>query len=156
MFYTSAKFRQLTAPSGFAVSCRASPLAPILIEKQRSFTNILFQINDTDDVNGDVPVEVGLGPGPDQMLKIMEEVALQPEEGNASLPEETNESKSSSFINMNSMSDVLERLGHNFRIPPPRPPTKKVLLVSAGTLMICVKNSLTECHSNHTLETGLY
>ena len=59
----------------------------------------------------------------------MEDVALQPEEGNASLPEEINESKSSSFINMHCMLNVLERLGHNFRIPP----TEKVLLVSAGT-----------------------
>ena len=65
-----------------------------------------------------MPVEMGLGLGPDQMLKIMEEVALQPEEGNASLPEETNESKSSSLINTHSMLDVLERLEHNFRIPP--------------------------------------
>ena len=63
------------------------------------------------------------------MLKIMEEVALQPEEGNAGLLEEINESKSSSFINMHSMLDVLESLGHNLRILP----TEKVLLVSAGT-----------------------
>ena len=52
------------------------------------------------------------------MLKIMEDVALQPEEGNASLPEEINESKSSAFINMHCMLDALERLGHNFRISP--------------------------------------
>ena len=52
------------------------------------------------------------------MLKIMEDVALQREEGNASLLEEINESKSSSFINMHCLLDVLERLGHNFRIPP--------------------------------------
>ena len=51
------------------------------------------------------------------MLKIIEEVTLQPEEGNVSLPEEINESKSSSFINMHGLLDVLERLGHNFRIP---------------------------------------
>ena len=134
----SAKFRQLTAPSGFAVSCRAPPLARILIEQQRSFTNILFQINDTNNVYGDVPVEMGLGLAlrPYQMLKIMEDVALHWEEGNASLPEKTIESKSSFFINIHSMLDVLERLGHNFRIPPPPPPpTEKVLLVSlsAGT-----------------------
>ena len=30
------------------------------------------------------------------------------------------ESKNSSFINMHSMLDVLERLGHNFRILPRR------------------------------------
>ena len=77
----SAKFRQRTASSGLAVSCRAPPLAPILIEQQRSFTDFLFQINDTDDVHvdGDVPVEMGLHLGPDQMLKIMEEGASLPE-----------------------------------------------------------------------------
>ena len=53
------------------------------------------------------------------MLKIMEEVALQPEEGNASLTEAINESKSSSLINMHSMLDVLERLGHSFTLKYP-------------------------------------
>ena len=60
----------------------------------------------------------------------MEEVALQPQEGNASLPDEINESKSTSSINMHNMLDVLERLGYSFRILP----TEKVfILVSAGT-----------------------
>ena len=47
---------QATARSGIAV--RAPPPAPILIQQQRSFTDFLFQIDDTDDVDSDVPVEI--------------------------------------------------------------------------------------------------
>ena len=56
---------QVTTRSGFNV--RAPLPAPILIQQQRSFTNFLFQIDDTDDVDSDVPVEMGLrlGFGPD-------------------------------------------------------------------------------------------
>ena len=45
---------QATSRSGFAVR---APV-PILIQQQRSFTDLLFQIDDTDDVDSDVPVEM--------------------------------------------------------------------------------------------------
>ena len=47
-----------------------TPQAPILIQQQRNFTDFLFQIDDTDDVDGDVPVEMYLGLGPDQMEEV--------------------------------------------------------------------------------------
>ena len=61
---------QATARSGFAV--RAAALAPTLIQQQRNFTNFLFQIDHRDDVDSDVPVEMGLrlGFGPDQMEEV--------------------------------------------------------------------------------------
>ena len=54
---------QATAQSGFAL--RAPPPALILIQQQ-------FQIDDTDDVHSDVPVEMGLrlGFGPDRMEEV--------------------------------------------------------------------------------------
>ena len=59
---------QATARSGFVVRAPA----PILIQQQRSFTDFLFQIDDTDDVDSDVPVQMGvrLGFGPDQMAEV--------------------------------------------------------------------------------------
>ena len=46
---------QATARSEFAVRAPA----PILIQQQRSFTDFLFQTDDTDDVDSDAPVEMG-------------------------------------------------------------------------------------------------
>ena len=59
---------QATARSRFAVRAPA----PILIQQQRSFTGFLFQIDDTDDVDSDVPVEMGrrLGLDSDQMEEV--------------------------------------------------------------------------------------
>ena len=45
---------QATVRSGFAVRAPA----PILIQQQRSLANFSFQIDDTDDVYSDVPVEM--------------------------------------------------------------------------------------------------
>ena len=55
------------------VAFRAPPRAPILIQQQRSFTDFLFQIDDTDNVDSDVPVEMGLlkaSFGPDEMEEV--------------------------------------------------------------------------------------
>ena len=48
---------QATARSGFAVRAPA----PILIQQQRRFTDFLFQIDDTDDLDSDVLVEMVQG-----------------------------------------------------------------------------------------------
>ena len=59
---------QANALSVFAVRAPA----PILIQQQRSFSDFLFQIDDTDDVDSDVLVE--MGPRLGLCLDEMEEV----------------------------------------------------------------------------------
>ena len=61
---------QATARSGFAVRAPPPAPAPILIQQQRSFTDFLFQIDDTDDVDSDVLVEMDLGLSPDQTEEV--------------------------------------------------------------------------------------